>query len=163
MSDSFPISRRIFAGGALLLASGSTRALSQGFAGLGMDGSGFASVSPGRIFSFPADLGPHPDYRIEWWYVTANLDGFRRGRLWRAVDPVSSGIKARRAAGRLGQSANLDGPRRGDPRGPSQIYRNLRPRRRRPGRCGGQAVSGLDRFMANARSGPDGRYDDRTA
>ena len=38
-----------------------------------MDGSGFASVSPGKIFSFPADLGPHPDYRIEWWYVTANL------------------------------------------------------------------------------------------
>ena len=38
-----------------------------------MDGSGFASVTPGRIFSFPADLGPHPDYRIEWWYVTANL------------------------------------------------------------------------------------------
>jgi predicted secreted hydrolase len=23
--------------------------------------------------SFPADHGPHPDFRIEWWYVTANL------------------------------------------------------------------------------------------
>ena len=22
---------------------------------------------------FPADHGPHPDYRVEWWYVTANL------------------------------------------------------------------------------------------
>jgi predicted secreted hydrolase len=73
MSDKFPISRRAFAGGALLLASSRSLALAQGFAGLGMDGTGFASVSPGRIFSFPADLGPHPDYRIEWWYVTANL------------------------------------------------------------------------------------------
>jgi predicted secreted hydrolase len=73
MNDKFPISRRVFTGGALLLASARRSALAQGFAGLGMDGSGFASVSPGRIFSFPADLGPHPDYRIEWWYVTANL------------------------------------------------------------------------------------------
>jgi predicted secreted hydrolase len=73
MSGKFPISRRAFTGGALLLASSRIGAVAQGFAGLGMDGSGFASVSPGRIFSFPADLGPHPDYRIEWWYVTANL------------------------------------------------------------------------------------------
>jgi predicted secreted hydrolase len=73
MSGKFPISRRAFTGGALLLASGRISAVAQGFAGLGMDGSGFASVSPGKIFSFPADLGPHPDYRIEWWYVTANL------------------------------------------------------------------------------------------
>jgi predicted secreted hydrolase len=73
MSDKFPISRRAFTGGALLLALGRKRAVAQGFAGLGTDGSGFASVSPGRIFSFPADLGPHPDYRIEWWYLTANL------------------------------------------------------------------------------------------
>ena len=73
MSDSFPISRRVFTGVALLLASSRSSVLAQGFAGLGMDGTGFTSVSPGRIFSFPADLGAHPDYRIEWWYVTANL------------------------------------------------------------------------------------------
>src|ERR1700690_3162509 len=73
MSGKFPISRRAFTSGALLLASGRIGAVAQGFAGLGMDGSGFASVSPGKIFSFPVDLGPHPDYRIEWWYVTANL------------------------------------------------------------------------------------------
>src|ERR1700684_4356818 len=73
MSAKFPISRRVLMGGALLLASSRRHALAQGFAGLGMDGTGFASVSPGRIFSFPDDFGPHPDYRIEWWYVTANL------------------------------------------------------------------------------------------
>ena len=41
--------------------------------GLGTTADGFAQVVPGRNFSFPADHGPHPDYRIEWWYVTANL------------------------------------------------------------------------------------------
>ena len=45
----------------------------QGFAGLGRDAAGFASVTPGRVLTFPADHGAHPEFRIEWWYVTANL------------------------------------------------------------------------------------------
>jgi predicted secreted hydrolase len=73
MNDRIKISRRAFAGGAALLALGRTPAWAQGFAGLGMNGDGFAAVTPGKIFTFPADHGPHPDYRIEWWYVTANL------------------------------------------------------------------------------------------
>jgi predicted secreted hydrolase len=73
MNDNIRISRRAFAGGALVLGLDCKTALAQGFAGLGMSGQGFASVTPGRIFAFPADHGPHPDYRIEWWYVTANL------------------------------------------------------------------------------------------
>jgi predicted secreted hydrolase len=73
MNDNIRISRRAFAGGALVLGLGRKTALAQGFAGLGMSGQGFAPVTPGRIFAFPADHGPHPDYRIEWWYVTANL------------------------------------------------------------------------------------------
>ncbi len=28
-----------------------------------------------REFQFPADHGPHPEYRNEWWYVTGNLEG----------------------------------------------------------------------------------------
>ena len=55
------------------MALGCKTALAQGFAGLGMSGQGFAPVTPGKTFAFPADHGPHPDYRIEWWYVTANL------------------------------------------------------------------------------------------
>lgn len=35
---------------------------------------GFARALQPRAFSFPADHGPHPDYRNEWWYVTGNLD-----------------------------------------------------------------------------------------
>ena len=48
-------------------------AAAQGFAGLGRDLDGFAEVTPDRKLSFPADHAPHPDYRIEWWYLTANL------------------------------------------------------------------------------------------
>ena len=73
MNDNFLISRRAFASGVVLAGLGRTSALAQGFAGLGIDGSGFATVVPGKVFAFPADHGPHPDFRIEWWYVTANL------------------------------------------------------------------------------------------
>jgi len=58
--------------GAMLLAMPETLR-AQGFAGLGQDLSGFAAVTPGKLFSFPDDHGPHPDFRIEWWYLTANL------------------------------------------------------------------------------------------
>src|ERR1019366_1864515 len=73
MNDRWLISRRAFAGGALVLGLGRNGALAQGFAGLGKDAEGFVPVVPGKTFTFPADHGPHPDYRIEWWYVTANL------------------------------------------------------------------------------------------
>lgn len=43
------------------------------FAGLGSDAAEFAQVVPGKVFSFPEDHGPHDGFRIEWWYVTANL------------------------------------------------------------------------------------------
>lgn len=47
----------------------------QGFAGLGTDAEGFAIPERGRALSFPEDHGPHPEYRIEWWYLTATLTG----------------------------------------------------------------------------------------
>ncbi len=50
-------------------------ALAQGFAGLGSDAEGFAYPQPAPDFDFPADHGAHPDFRIEWWYLTANLTG----------------------------------------------------------------------------------------
>lgn len=57
----------------------------QGFAGMGSDGEGFAKPVPGYTFNFPADHGPHPVFRIEWWYLTANLqaaDGTQYGLQW---------------------------------------------------------------------------------
>jgi len=51
-------------------------ALAQGFSGLGSSAEdGFAMPRPDPVFDFPADHGAHPDYRIEWWYLTANLTG----------------------------------------------------------------------------------------
>lgn len=49
--------------------------LAQGFAGLGTDVEGFATPDPATRLSFPADHGPHPEFRIEWWYLTATLTG----------------------------------------------------------------------------------------
>ena len=53
-----------------------TQAQAQGFAGLGTQADDtFAVPQPNPTFSFPQDHGPHPDYRIEWWYLTATLQG----------------------------------------------------------------------------------------
>ncbi|MEM8630086.1 MAG: lipocalin-like domain-containing protein [Pseudomonadota bacterium] len=64
---------------------GATGAQAQGFAGLGSDAEGFAVPQPNPTFRFPEDHGPHPAYRIEWWYITANLqaeDGTDYGVQW---------------------------------------------------------------------------------
>lgn len=60
---------------AWLLLSGCDQASApeDSFAGLGSDAADFAQVVPGKVFSFPEDHGPHDGFRIEWWYVTANL------------------------------------------------------------------------------------------
>ncbi len=46
--------------------------LAQGFAGLGTEVEGFAVPERGIDLQFPRDHAAHPEYRIEWWYVTAN-------------------------------------------------------------------------------------------
>jgi predicted secreted hydrolase len=45
------------------------------------DAQGFAEVIRGRPLEFPRDHAPHPDFRIEWWYITANLKD-DLGRHW---------------------------------------------------------------------------------
>jgi predicted secreted hydrolase len=50
-------------------------AWAQGFAGLGTEADDFSIPADGYAFDFPADHGPHSDFRIEWWYLTANLQG----------------------------------------------------------------------------------------
>ncbi len=85
MNAEFHISRRAFVTGVCALALDRRASLAQGFAGLGGDAGGFAPVVPGRALSFPADLGAHPEYRIEWWYLTANLtdvNGVAYGAQW---------------------------------------------------------------------------------
>lgn len=58
---------------ALLGGCDNSAPVEKGFAGLGGEAAAFTPVVPGRVFSFPADHGPHDGFRIEWWYVTANL------------------------------------------------------------------------------------------
>jgi predicted secreted hydrolase len=50
-------------------------AFAQGFAGLGTQADGFAVPEREPDFQFPQDHLAHPEYRIEWWYLTANLSG----------------------------------------------------------------------------------------
>ncbi len=62
-----------------------TSLFAQGFAGLGLTADGFSTPAPNYDFTFPEDHGPHPDYRIEWWYLTANMtstDGTEYGLQW---------------------------------------------------------------------------------
>ena len=47
---------------------------------LGSNSEGFARALEPRDFAFPADHGPHPAFRNEWWYVTGNLDNQDGGR-----------------------------------------------------------------------------------
>jgi predicted secreted hydrolase len=35
---------------------------------------GFALPQPGRKFVFPRDHGSHPEFAIEWWYITGHLE-----------------------------------------------------------------------------------------
>ncbi|MBF9029378.1 iron ABC transporter permease [Rhodobacterales bacterium HKCCE3408] len=69
----------------LLLALWPLTAGAQGFANLGTEAEGYALPDPDHVWDFPADHGPHPDFRIEWWYLTASLqgdDGHRYGVQW---------------------------------------------------------------------------------
>jgi predicted secreted hydrolase len=46
-----------------------------GGAGSGEATEGYRRAVEARDFSFPADHGPHPGFRTEWWYFTGNLEG----------------------------------------------------------------------------------------
>ena len=61
-------------------------AWAQSFGGLGSKAADeFATPQRNFVFDFPTDHGAHPDYRIEWWYLTANLEdpaGVQYGLQW---------------------------------------------------------------------------------
>lgn len=73
------------AGLAALIAALASSALPQGFADMGAPAGQFALPSRETVLSFPEDHGAHPEFRIEWWYLTANLagpDGTPHGLQW---------------------------------------------------------------------------------
>jgi predicted secreted hydrolase len=55
----------------MLIRTGLLVALAAGSVAAAEDG--FKSVTGPCALSFPADHGPHPEYRTEWWYYTGNL------------------------------------------------------------------------------------------
>ncbi|MEL7215064.1 MAG: lipocalin-like domain-containing protein [Pseudomonadota bacterium] len=60
----------------LLVLLAPSLAWAQGFAGLGTSADeGFSVPARGTQLTFPGDHGPHPSYRIEWWYLTVVLEG----------------------------------------------------------------------------------------
>jgi predicted secreted hydrolase len=58
---------------------------------------GFAVPQPGYRFQFPRDHGSHPEFKLEWWYITGHLfaeDGRRFGyqaTFFRSAAPDKSG------------------------------------------------------------------------
>ena len=85
MSGERKIDRRALVAAGVLTAIGASGAIAQGFAGLGGETQGFAPVVQGLSLAFPRDHGAHPDFRIEWWYLTANLrdsSGAQYGAQW---------------------------------------------------------------------------------
>lgn len=75
------------AGFYLLFAGCTENPGTQGFAGLADSApeSAFRQPSPGDRIKLPEDWGAHPQHRIEWWYLTANLetaDGVPMGLQW---------------------------------------------------------------------------------
>lgn len=56
-----------------------------GLAVLAQHAESYTQARPGQPLVFPRDHGPHPGYRIEWWYLTANLndaEGRAYGAQW---------------------------------------------------------------------------------
>ena len=67
--------------------------------------SGYAVPQPGRQFIFPRDHGSHPEFAIEWWYVTGHLAatnrqefGFQATFFRRALMPVGTTNRSDSAA-----------------------------------------------------------------
>lgn len=62
----FGIARWLFSTLCIFLLTGELR-------GQSVNADGWQIAEPGYVFHFPADHGPHPGFRTEWWYFTGNL------------------------------------------------------------------------------------------
>ncbi len=57
----------------LLALPAAAQDVSEGFDMMRTEAEDFAEVRPDTPVSFPEDHKAHPDFRIEWWYITSNL------------------------------------------------------------------------------------------
>lgn len=58
---------------------------------------GWRSADPGYTLTFPRDHAAHPDYRIEWWYYTGNLEATGGRRFGYQVTFFRAGVDRRPA------------------------------------------------------------------
>ena len=65
--------RRFLAGSGALVASLAARRVAAADAAMVTTAADAAMVTPGLSLRFPDDEGSHPDFKIEWWYVTGWL------------------------------------------------------------------------------------------
>ena len=159
---------RVGLAGALLAALLAPPAAGEGGAGkesappavigdvLGASPEGFAVVEGPRLFDFPADHGPHPEYRSEWWYFTGNVADPEGGAYGFQLTFFRFRLAAESGGAPLGVggAAGVHGALRGHRRGGATIprLRALQPRCPRPrGRRGG-SLPGLARRLG-ARAG----------
>jgi hypothetical protein len=112
--------------------------------------SDFAQVLAPRAFSFPADHGPHPLYRQEWWYLTGNLDakdgerfGFELTFFRYALRPPAAEAPASASAWRA-RLHGAPGRHRCGARA-LPFRREALPRCARAGRRTGESAAGVDR------------------
>lgn len=81
-SPVFHYAARLRRGFAALVGVAATLAAAQTPATPRTTAEGFAVPQPGHVFTFPRDHGSHPEFKIEWWYLTGHLfaaDGRRFG------------------------------------------------------------------------------------
>jgi predicted secreted hydrolase len=67
---------------------------------------GTALAQARQALQFPRDLGSHPDFAIEWWYITGNLRAAQREfgfqiTFFRSRVPVTQGMRSNFAAKQL--------------------------------------------------------------
>lgn len=65
----------------------------------GANTEGFLRAAAPREFSFPADHGPHPGFRNEWWYLTGNLQTTEGRRFGYQVTFFNAAMRAPDVAG----------------------------------------------------------------
>jgi predicted secreted hydrolase len=61
---------------------------------------GFTVPQPDPVFTFPRDHGSHPDYKIEWWYLTGHLITAEKNRygfqatFFRSAAPLAAAARS---------------------------------------------------------------------
>ena len=110
-------------------------------------------AAPGYVLEFPRDHASHPEYRVEWWYYTGNLDAVDGRRFGYQVTFFRVGIDPQPTNPSRGPCATLYGAS-GDHGHPEWAS---------PGRRASQSVRcrvgwGPDRHAVGLERGVDGRF-----